>query len=157
MNGSDVRKFIKQGEQATELLEKMGYQYSAKPGEHPHWIAPENPLDPIIEGLKKLVAEQVAAATPKPEPVDPAKGPNWHIVKELIGKLFMVRQENIPLTSVMRGFGKWHFQGKRFTALDLQYRRTPDYTGYAVLFKFNTRPYQPEVVWLPLSACAFPN
>lgn len=47
MNSSEVRKFIKQGEQATEVLEKLGYTYSTKEGEHPHWVAPFNPLDAL--------------------------------------------------------------------------------------------------------------
>ncbi|QNJ57460.1 hypothetical protein [Pseudomonas phage Waldo5] len=38
MNSSDVRKFIKKGEQAVDVLESLGYTYVANGKEHPHWV-----------------------------------------------------------------------------------------------------------------------
>uniref|UniRef100_A0AAU6W3D7 Uncharacterized protein n=1 Tax=Pseudomonas phage Lepni01 TaxID=3138536 RepID=A0AAU6W3D7_9VIRU len=157
MNGSDVRKFIKQGEQATEVLEKLGYTYSAKAGEHPHWIAPVNPMDPILEALNKMIAEKVDADI-KARIKDDPRGPNWHLVQPFEGKDFKVKPEAIPLNSQLRPFAFGpHFAGKLFRAIEIRYHRSTEYTGYAVLFHFNVRPYRPEVVWLPLSAVAFPN
>ncbi|WYW02847.1 hypothetical protein Emajogi_00025 [Pseudomonas phage vB_PpuP-Emajogi] len=61
MNHSDIRKYLKQGEQAVDVLKSLGYTYVANGKEHPHWVAPVNPLDLIIEGIKSMVSEQVAA------------------------------------------------------------------------------------------------
>ncbi|WGH28286.1 hypothetical protein 10P302A_gene0026 [Pseudomonas phage 10P302A] len=158
MNGSDVRKFIKQGEQATEVLEKLGYTYSAKAGEHPHWVAPVDVLDPIKEALLKIVAEATETQVKefKEAQRDDPQGPNWHLIKDMVGRNFKVRAENIPESNVLRGYSAGpHFFGKLFRALEIKYRRSDEYTGYAVLFSFKLRPFNEEVVWLPLSACAF--
>lgn len=155
MNSSEVRKFIKQGEQATEVLEKLGYTYSTKEGEHPHWVAPFNPLDALRDSLEALIQEGIKAGVKKAIAEDP-RGPNWHLVEDLIGKNFAVRPENIPVGHQLRGYGhEGHFRGRFFHATKIEYRRDPSYTGYAVYFNFALRPYRPETVWIPLSACAF--
>lgn len=155
MNSSEVRKFIKQGEQATEVLEKLGYTYSTKEGEHPHWVAPFNPLDSLRDSLEALIQEGIKAGVKKAIAEDP-RGPNWHLVDGLAGKNFAVRPENIPVGHQLRGYGhEGHFRGRFFNATKIEYRRDPSYTGYAVYFNFALRPYRPENVWIPLSACAF--
>ena len=105
----------------------------------------------IAEGVKKALPD----ALKKAQESDP-RGPNWHLVEGLVGKDFAVRLENIPVGHHLRGFGfDGHFRGRHFTAISIEYRRDPGYTGYAVSFNFATRPYRPETVWVPLSACAF--
>jgi hypothetical protein len=155
MNGSEVRKFIKQGEQATEVLNKLGYTYSDKQGEHPHWVAPLNPMDPILEALNKMITEKVDADI-KARLKDSQDGPNWHLVAPMVGKNFKVRPECIPSRHQLFKYAYGpHFAGRVFRAEEIRYHRSGEYTGYAVLFSFNVRPFRPEVVWLPLSAVAF--
>lgn len=157
MNGSDVRKFIKRGEQAAEVLEKLGYSYIEKAGHHPHWEAPVNPMDPILEALNKMIAEKVDADI-KARIKDDPRGPNWHLVAPMVGKDFRVQCAKIPANSQLAAFAFGpHFAGKLFRAIEIRYHRSEEYTGYAVLFNFNVRPYRTEVVWLPLSAVAFSN
>jgi hypothetical protein len=159
MNGSEVRKFIKQGEQATEVLNKLGYTYSDKQGEHPHWVAPEKPMDNLkaaLEALIKVGIEEGVEAHKEALKKDP-RGPNWHLVEQMVGRNFKVRMENIPIGHSLRTFGYSHFSGRVFRAESIEYRRDPSYTGYAVNFTFATRPYRPETVWLPLSCAAFQN
>lgn len=154
MNSSDVRKFIKKGEQAVDVLESLGYRYVANGKEHPHWLAPVNPIDPLIEGLKKLVDERVAAESSKVRE-GIAKGPNWDQVCHLQGKTFLVMLGRVPTANKLREYHPSHFSGKEFTCAEVRYVRSPEYTGYAVLFEFDTKPFSSEIVWLPLSACAF--
>lgn len=157
MNGSEVRKFIKQGEQATEVLTKLGYEYSTKEGEHPHWVAPLNPMDPILEALNKMISEKVDADI-KARIKDDPRGPNWHLVAPMVEKYFSVRPENIPVNHQLRNYDhRVHFTGKLFKPEEIRYHRSKEYTGYVVLFNFRTKAYQSEVVWLPLSAVAFRN
>jgi hypothetical protein len=155
MNGSDVRKFIKQGELAVTVLEKLGYEFVDNQKEHPHWKAPLNPMDPICEALHKMIAEKVDADI-KARVKDDPRGPNWHLVAPMQGKNFKVNPASIPVNHQLRTFAFGpHFQGKLFRAEEIRYHRSDEYTGYAVLFTFNVRAYRPEVVWLPLSAVAF--
>lgn len=155
MNGSEVRKFIKQGEQASEVLVKLGYEYSTKEGEHPHWVEPVKPLDCLKDRLEDLIKMGIEEGVKKRIAEDP-RGPNWHLVEGFVGKNFQVRPENIPVGHQLRGYGhEGHFRGRHFGALKIEYRRDPSYTGYAVYFQFALRPYRPEQVWIPLSACAF--
>jgi hypothetical protein len=156
MNGSEVRKFIKQGEQATEVLNKLGYTYSTKQGEHPHWVAPLNPMDPILEALNKMITEKVDADI-KARLKDAPEGPNWHLVAPMVGRNFEVRQENIPRFSKLANYGGNHFRGRLFSAEEIKYMRLKEYTGYAVHFEFAVNPYRKETVWLPLSCAAFRN
>ncbi|WYW04277.1 hypothetical protein Kompost2_00027 [Pseudomonas phage vB_PpuP-Kompost-2] len=157
MNGSEVRKFIKQGEQATEILSELGYEYSAKAGEHPHWVAPVKPIDGLKEQLEALIKAGVEEGI-KSRIKDDPRGPNWHLVQPMVGKNFKVRPENIPVNHQLRNYAYGpHFGGKTFRAEEIRYHRSEEYTGYAVLFHFNARPYRPEVVWLPISAVAFIN
>lgn len=151
MNHSDIRKHLKKGELAVALLEKMGAIYVENEREHPHWVEAVKPIDGLAKQLEDLIEAGIKAAQKN----DP-RGPNWHLVEGLVGKDFAVRPENIPLGHALRGFGfDGHFRGKHFHAIEIEYRRDPSYTGYAVSFKFATRPYRPEIVWIPLSACAF--
>jgi hypothetical protein len=155
MNGSDVRKFIKQGELATDVLKKLGYEFVDNQHEHPYWKAPLNPMDPILEALNKMIAEKVDADI-KSRVKDDPRGPNWHLVAPMVGKNFKVRPECIPSRHHLFKFAYGpHFAGKLFSAEEIRYHRSEEYIGYAVLFRFNIRPYRPEVVWLPLSAVAF--
>lgn len=151
MDYSDIRKHLKKGELATEALEKLGFVYSTKEGEHPHWVAPVKPIDGLAEQIQALID----AAVKKAQAEDP-RGPNWHLVAGYVGKDFMVRAENLPVWHHMREYATGpHFRGKHYHAIKIEYRRDPSYTGYAVYFNFATRPYRPEIVWIPLSACAF--
>ncbi|WYW04226.1 hypothetical protein Kallioja_00028 [Pseudomonas phage vB_PpuP-Kallioja] len=152
---SEVRKFIRKAETATETLESLGYVYSDKEGEKPHWVAPVNPIDPIVEALQKMIAEKVEADI-KARIKDDPRGPNWHLVAPMQGKNFKVRPECIPARHQLFKYAYGpHFAGKVFRAEEIRYHRSTEYTGYAVLFHFNLRPFRPEVVWLPLSAVAF--
>lgn len=157
MNGSEVRKFIKQGEQASEVLVKLGYEYSTKEGEHPHWVAPVKPLDCLkdrLEDLIKLGIEEGIKARLKEDP----RGPNWHLVAPMVGTKFSVRPECIPLNHQLHAYdARAHFMGKLFDAAEIRYHQSKEYTGYAVLFHFRTKFHQTEVVWLPLSAVTFRN
>lgn len=167
MNHSDIRKYLKQGEQAVDVLKSLGYTYVANGKEHPHWVAPVNPLDPIIEGIKAMVSEQVAGqlkdATTKAYLKGEAdahrtidlKGPQWDSVKDLKGLPFSIQLAKIPSHSKLSGYNISHFANKQFTCMEVRYHRSPEYTGYAVLFSFALRPFNPETVWLPLSACVF--
>lgn len=167
MNHSDIRKYLKQGEQAVDVLKSLGYTYVANGKEHPHWVAPENPLDPIIEGIKSLVSEQ-AAATIKEETLKAylkgeadaihntdLRGPQWDSVKDLKGLPFSIMVAKIPSHSKLHGYSMTHFTNRQFSCLEVRYHRSPEYTGYAVLFSFPVRLFHPETVWLPLSACVF--
>lgn len=163
MNHSEIRKHLKKGELAVETLSKLGWLYVENEREHPHWVAPANPQDALKEALQALIdmgiAEGVKKALPdalkKAQESDP-RGPNWHLVEGLVKKDFAIRPENIPVGHQLRGYGfEGHFRGRHFTPVSIEYRRDPSYTGYAVSFNFATRPYRPETVWVPLSACAF--
>jgi len=151
MNHSDIRKHLKKGELAVEAIEKLGFVFVDNQREHPHWVAPESPMDDLKDALEAIIKTRVQEAVKN----DP-RGPNWHLVEGMVGKDFQVRPENIPLGHALRGFGfDGHFRGKNFNAIEIKYRRDPNYTGYAVSFNFATRPFRPETVWIPLSACAF--
>lgn len=154
MNHSDIRKHLKRCELASTVLETLGYTYVDNQREHPHWVAPENPMDPVLKGIEALIAEQVAAQVKAAQEVDP-RGPNWHLVEGQIGKNFQVRESHIPSWHDLSKFGSHHYLGKAFRCDQLKYVRDDQYTGYMVQFQFATRPYRPESVWLPLSACVF--
>ena len=167
MNHSDIRKYLKQGEQAVDVLKSLGYTYVANGKEHPHWVAPVNPLDPILEGIKKLAAdysaEKIKEETSKAFLLGEAsgkrevelKGPNWDNVKDLVGQVFCVSVSKIPGHSKLITYGANHFNGKQFKCLEIRYHRSIEYTGYAVIFEFNSRPFTSETVWLPLGSCVF--
>ncbi|UAV89330.1 hypothetical protein ALEA_26 [Pseudomonas phage ALEA] len=151
MNHSDIRKHLKKGEQAVDVLESMGYKYVANDREHPHWVAPENPLNDIQKAIEALVETRVAKARE-----DDIYGPNWANVKQLAGKKFSVATAKIPAGMKLADYGSIHFQNRQFTAKEIRYHRSAEFTGYAVLFDFVLRPFhKPEVVWLPMSACVF--
>lgn len=159
MNHSDIRKHLKKGELAVEMLEKMGAMFVDNQKEHPHWVAPIKPIDGLKEQLEALIKagiEQGIEAHKEALKKDP-RGPNWHLVEQMVGRNFKVRMENIPIGHSLSTFGYSHFSGRVFRAESIEYRRDPSYTGYAVNFTFATRPYRPETVWLPLSCAAFQN
>ncbi|WYW04371.1 hypothetical protein Kurepalu2_00024 [Pseudomonas phage vB_PpuP-Kurepalu-2] len=167
MNNSEIRKHLRKGELAVALAEALGYTFGADP-EHPNrevWIAPVKPEDVLKDALEKLIEDRVKAVV-KDETakaylagekagLQGAAGPNWHIVKDMVGKLFRVRQENIPVNHPLRNYGSNHFMGVNFKAMSIQYERSPEYTGYTVSFEFKLRPFNPSVVRLPLSCAAF--
>lgn len=167
MNHSEVRKFLKKGEQAVDVLESLGYTYVANGREHPHWVAPVNPLNDITKAIEELVKTRVAAEvkdeTAKAYLAGEAsgrreadlKGPEWNSVKDLKGLPFSVMLAKIPSHSKLSGYSSVHFTNRQFNCLEIRYHRSAVYTGYAVLFSFPIRPFHPETVWLPLSACVF--
>lgn len=151
MNNQDVRQHLRKGELAVAQLETLGFTYEVRKG----WTAPE--LKPkhlsredAVKALKDLLE---GLEVPAEVPVN---GPNWHLVKDMVGRAFQVRCENIPLTSPLREYNPFHhFAGKKFVADSIQYERSPHYTGYTVSFQFNLRPHTPSTVRLPLSCAAF--
>lgn len=151
LDNNEVRAHIRKGEQAVTLLTSLGYVYKT-PANAPHvWEAPVSPVDELKDALEAIIKARVQEAV-KADP----RGPNWHLVEGLVGKDFMVRPENIPEGHTLRIFNPvHHFRGKSFNATKIEYRRDPNYTGYAVSFNFNVRPFRQESVWIPLSACAF--
>lgn len=164
LDNSEVRAHIRKGEQAVTLLTSLGYTYKTQSNAPHVWEAPTPTAeDTVTKALKDLVRDETAkaficgekAGVKKAQAEDP-RGPNWHLVEGLVGKDFAVRPENIPVGHALRSFGfDGHFRGRHFNAIKIEYRRDPSYSGYAVTFRFNTRPYRPETVWIPLSACAF--
>ena len=154
MNHSDIRKYLKQGEQAVDVLKSLGYVYVANGKEHPHWVAPVKPIDGLREQIEALIDKEVQERSEKVRE-GISKGPNWENVAHLQGKKFSVMTGSIPKTSKLREYHPSHFSHKQFICLEVRYYRSPEYTGYAVLFDFAVRPHSTEVVWLPLSACAF--
>jgi hypothetical protein len=157
LNYSDIRKQLKKGELAIEALEKMDYSFVDNQREHPHWKAPVNPIDPIVAAIQKMIADKVDEDI-KARIKDDPRGPNWHLVAPMVGKNFRVRPECIPLNHQLRKYSATHhFDGRSFHAIEIRYHRSNEYTGYAVLFKFAVHAFNPEVVWLPLSAVAFSN
>uniref|UniRef100_A0AAU8BVK1 Uncharacterized protein n=1 Tax=Pseudomonas phage PMBT23 TaxID=3137284 RepID=A0AAU8BVK1_9VIRU len=161
MNNSEVRAHLRKGETAVALLETLGYRFDTDPANANRkvWIAPApKPEDEITKTVRELIETREKAA------VDVFKkgleydkhGPNWHLVKDMVGRNFKVRCENIPEGHPLREFGYGpHFFGKVFKAIEIKYERSATYTGYTVAFHFNTRPYTPQVVRLPLSCAAF--
>ncbi|QNJ57461.1 hypothetical protein [Pseudomonas phage Waldo5] len=127
--------------------------------------APVTALDPIMEALKGLVEKQaderIKEATTKAflagekAGQEGLKGPHWESVKDLQGRSFSIMRARIPSHNKLGEYGSVHFMNKQFKCLEVRYQRSEEYTGYAVLFEFNLRPFTPEIVWLPLSACAF--
>lgn len=154
MNHSDIRKHLKKGETAVDVLESLGYQYVANGKEHPNWVAPVNPLNEITKTLEELIASQVSSKV-KAAQLGERQGPNWDQVVVLQGKKFSVMLSRIPSDNKLREYHPSHFANKQFTCLEIRYYSSPAYTGYAVLFEFNTKPFNSEIVWLPMSACAF--
>lgn len=163
MNNSEVRAHLRKGELAVTVLETLGYRFETDPANTNReiWIAPapvkkhkdlfEEALDPLIDSLRDLMFKEVAR---REEAVVRPQGPNWHIVKDLAGKHFTIRPENIP-----RGHDLYrrHVLGHRFKATSIEYvKNIGDYTGYRALFncQFGLDP-QVRTLWLPLSACAF--
>lgn len=58
MDLQDVRKFVRKGDDATKLLEEMGYRYESNVGNAPpRWVKPAGPLDPVYEVVGKLMAD----------------------------------------------------------------------------------------------------
>jgi hypothetical protein len=163
MNHSDIRKHLKKGELAVEMLEKMGATFVENQKEHPHWVIPVKPIDGLKEQLEALIKagiEQGVEAhmeTLKASQKDDPRGPNWHLVEPMVGRNFEVRQENIPRFSKLANYGGSHFRGRLFSAEEIKYMRLKEYTGYAIFFEFAVHPYRKETVWLPLSCAAFRN
>ncbi|QJD54615.1 hypothetical protein PssvBMR1_gp22 [Pseudomonas phage MR1] len=160
MNNSEVRAHLRKGELAVTVLETLGYRFETDPANANRtiWVAPEpTPEDTVAKAVKDLIETQTKAGIDvfKRSLEHDKHGPNWHIVKELKGKYFRVRPENIPELHPLRNFGDSHFRARNYKALDITYERSKRYTGYLVCFEFNTRPYTPEVVRLPLSCAAF--
>lgn len=159
LDNSEVRAHLRMGEQAVTLLKSLGYRYEQPSNAAHQWVAPEpKPEDEIAKTVRELIETREKAA------VDVFKkgleydkhGPNWHLVKDMVGRNFKVRCENIPEGHPLREFGYGtHFFGKVFKAIEIKYERSATYTGYTVAFHFNTRPYTPQVVRLPLSCAAF--
>lgn len=151
LDNNEVRAHIRKGEQAVTLLTSLGYVYKT-PTNAPHvWEAPVSPVDELKDALEALIKARVQEAV-KADP----RGPNWHLVEGFVGQRFKVRPECIPVGHQLRPYDPIrHFQGRLFVNTGIEYRRDQGYTGYAVYFKFNTRPHNPETVWLPLSACVF--
>ncbi|MGV8919556.1 MAG: hypothetical protein ACOH2R_17445 [Pseudomonas sp.] len=160
MNSSDIRAHLRKGDQAITILETLGYVYTTeKVSQRPIWEAPVDPQDALKEALQDLIDQGVKEGVAKAHEAlrkDDSKGPNWHLVEPMVGKLFRVRQENIPVMHPLRDYGQAHFLGVNYRADEIQYVRTPKYTGYSVGFKFRKRPFSTfETVWLPLSCAAF--
>lgn len=152
MKNTEVRKFLKKGEDAIEILEGLGYSYSQPANSQPKWVAPVNPVEDIAEAIKKIIAEKTVAI-PATKP-DPSIIPDH--IKALRGRKFNVMMNRIPANSKLASYGLDHFKTDRiFEVIEVRYTANEDFCGYAVLFSFNTRPLTPEIVWLPLSACAF--
>lgn len=151
LDNNEVRAHIRKGEQAVTLLTSLGYVYKT-PTNAPHvWEAPVSPVDELKDALEAIIKARVQEAV-KADP----RGPNWHLVKDLVEKRFKVRPENIPIGHKLGAYDPLsHFMGRLFVASKIEYRLDPSYTGYAVYFQFNTRVLTPETVWLPLSACVF--
>lgn len=153
ITNSDIRKHLRKGELATDTLESLGYQYDDRKG----WSLKEGSQNPseLIEAIRKLIEPPKEAVKTGVEG-GPGRGPQWSVVKDLIGGRFRVRYSNIPETSKLREYSyAAHFQGKYFTVHDIRWIEEPHYKGYTVLFYFNLKPHTPALVWLPLSACAF--
>jgi hypothetical protein len=164
MNNTEVRKHLRKGELATALAEALGYTFGTDPenSNRDIWIAPPaKPEDSVAKAVKDLIEAQTKAQVDafKKAQVDPfrdPRGPNWHTLEPMIGKLFRVRQDNIPEKHPLHGFGDAHFAGVNYRAQSIQYERSPEYTGYTVSFSFRLRPYGiPSLVRLPLSCAAF--
>ncbi|CUR50693.1 hypothetical protein SHL_00003 [Pseudomonas phage shl2] len=161
MNNSEVRAHLRKGETAVALLETLGYRFDTDPANANRkvWIAPApKPEDDLTASIKKLIKDETAKAYLAGERsvTNSSHGPNWHLVRDMVGKNFKVRPENIPEQHPLRNFSAGpHFFGKVFRAESIQYERSATYTGYTVSFHFNTRPYTPQVVRLPLSCAAF--
>ena len=151
MNNQDVRQHLRKGELAVAQLETLGFTYEVRKG----WTAPE--LKPkhlsreeAVKALKELVE---GLEVPAEKPIE---GPNWNLVKDMVGHSFKVRPQNIPLTHPLREYNPLHhFAGKWFIAESIQYERSEHYTGYMVSFRFNLKPHSPSLVRLPLSCAAF--
>ena len=62
MTNQQIRAHLREGEQAVKTLKALGYTY--KRGE---WHKGEDALDPIIEGIKALIASQISSPKPEPE------------------------------------------------------------------------------------------
>uniref|UniRef100_A0AAU6VZM4 Uncharacterized protein n=1 Tax=Pseudomonas phage Ghual01 TaxID=3138534 RepID=A0AAU6VZM4_9CAUD len=158
IDNSEVRAHLRMGEQAVTLLKSMGYRYDRPDNAAHKWVAPEpTPEDTVAKAVKDLIETQTKAGIDvfKRSLEHDKHGPNWHLVKDLKGKIFRIRPENIPLAHPLRSYGLNHFRGVNYVATDIRYERSPHYTGYTVCFEFKTRPYTPEVVRLPLSCAAF--
>lgn len=152
MNSSEVRKFIKKGELAVEVLESLGYTFSTPDNSHPVWVKPVEVLDPILESIKKLIESQVESRVIHE---NGAYGPRWDSVKGLKGRPFKINHSKIPDGHKLERYGVTHFWNKLFVAQEIRYENSETFKGYVVLFKFNTKPFTTEAVWLPLSACSF--
>ncbi|WYW04470.1 hypothetical protein Mudajogi_00025 [Pseudomonas phage vB_PpuP-Mudajogi] len=163
MNNSEVRAHLRKGELAVALLETLGYRFETDPANANRtiWIAPPaTDEDTVTSALKKLIKDETAKAYLAGErsglaKAAPEQGPNWHLVKDMVGRFFRIRPENIPEHHPLREFGAIHYNGVNFKAMSIQYERSATYTGYTVAFEFKTRPFTPQVVRLPLSCAAF--
>lgn len=152
MKNTEVRKFLKKGEDAIEALNALGYVYEEPLKGAPKWVAPKDPVDEIAEAIKKLIIERTPKTSRVPAPVE--KEMPRHLTN-LVGRKFSVTVSRIPEFSKLSRFGDWHFRQRTFEAMEVRHTKNESYEGYAVLFSFNTHPNTPEVVWLPLSACVF--
>lgn len=151
MNNQDVRQHLRKGELAVAQLETLGFTYEVRKG----WSAPElKPKHLSREEAIKALKELMEGLEVPPE-AKPTEGPNWHLVKDMVGKFFRIRPENIPLMHPLRDYGSIHFNGVNFKALSIQYERSATYTGYTVSFEFPLRAFHPQEVRLPLSCAAF--
>ena len=171
MNNSEIRKHLRKGELAVATLEALGHVFGTDPenSNREIWIAPVDPKDTLKElleeiikdGIEKGLKERLKDETAKAYLAGEAfakngpQGPNWHLVKGMVGKQFRVKPENIPLDHPLRSFGSIHFHGVNYIAQSIQYERSEAYTGYTITFVMALRPYRPQEVRLPLSCAAF--
>lgn len=162
MNNQEVRAHLRMGEQAVNMLSALGYRYGTDPvnANRKVWIAPVNPQDSLKDALEALIKTGIEEGIKKAKPAEPEcdrYGPRWGTVRGLVGRNFKILAEKIPEGHKLAGYSHGpHFFGKLFLTEDIVYRQGVEgFTGYVVVFRFLTRPHTPEVVWLPLSACAF--
>lgn len=154
----DVRKFIKKGDRAVQLLESLGYTYMSDGKSEPRWIEPTQ-VDPK-EALAKFLRDQADALSPQ------AKFTTSFNAQSLFrtsgeppipaGRRFTVEPRRIPKWHRLASFNENHFRGMRFEVVRCFQPATEHFPiGWAVEFRMRTKPYEFESVWLPLSACAF--
>jgi hypothetical protein len=58
MDLQDVRKFVRKGDDATQLLESLGYSYESYQNAPPKWIKVKaDPLQPVYDAVGKLMED----------------------------------------------------------------------------------------------------
>lgn len=141
MDLQDVRKFVRKGDDASKLLESLGYSYESYQSAPPKWIkVKEDPLAPIVASVEKLLGDLQAPLLAK---IKEMKAES-QVLK--VGDCFSVGDiRYVPASHKFR-LNEVLWRGRKFVARSVENHLT---YGQIVRFGFNS---ENTGYWLPVKA-----